>query len=77
MEQREQRDLILLDLSDVAMACADAHELNGPAFFMFFQEIEKLGRPVRQVTVGELVEAIQRAKGRYHLMYNRLRELEA
>jgi len=68
----EVDESLVLLMHDTLRTCANAVEMNGPAQYMLAQEIADQGKPVDEVTLGELQGAMERVDVRYHRMTARL-----
>jgi|GEM_PF-6460428 len=65
-------EVFIMQLHEALTPCADACELNGPAFYMLAQELADTSGDLEDLTLGELAKAMSRARQRYERMCERL-----
>lgn len=68
-------EVFVMQLHEALIPCADACELNGPAFYMLAQELADTDGGLEDLTLGELAKAMARARQRYERMCERLDSL--
>lgn len=64
------------ELYEALVICADAAQMNGPAFYMLCQEVVKSGKNVGDLTLTEIDRMYVGAIARYGAMCDRLESLE-
>ncbi|MBI2354250.1 MAG: hypothetical protein HYV06_04325 [Deltaproteobacteria bacterium] len=65
-----------MEMLDALRPASAAIGMNGPAFYLFCLAATKKGKPVLELTLGEITELMQTASERYEVMHNRLKTLE-
>jgi hypothetical protein len=69
----DRLEKVATELLNALTPCADATGMNGPAFLMLAQEVEKMGVPVLDLTLAEVAVLVEHARQRYNRMEERLR----
>lgn len=65
-----------LKMLDALRPAERAIGMNGPAFYLFCVAVAEKGKPVLELTLGEVAELMSMTKDRYETMHNRLKTLE-
>lgn len=66
----------LHNLLKALCAAANAHDMNGPAFYMLAQDVAGLDKNIEDITLGELASCYEKSGERYNRMHERLNNLE-
>ena len=66
-----------MEMLDALKPADDARDMNGPAFYLFCQAAAKIGKPVLELTLGEVAELMSMTREHYETIHNLLKTAEA